>query len=300
MPYPARAYRIVVASPSDVQDERSAARDVIVMWNSVHSYDMNVVLIPVGWETDSTPALGDNPQEILNRQLLPNSDILLGIFGSRFGTPTGRAESGTLEEIVEFVKQGKPVLLYFSNMPIPRDKADPIQMQQLSEFKNAVQKVGLVRNYDSLLEFRELLSQHLTNAVRELERKEGVRINTLSEQPARGRNRSEIAGDFKRFVRSREGEWKALRRDGTFAFNGAKTIVEQAKRRLVSLRGEALTGEHEELEKRIDSVLALMNQFVGARNSFGGEEQFWELGDHIIDEVKQLVSMVDEVFGTWV
>jgi len=60
--------------------------------------------------------MGDRPQAILNKQLGEISNILIGIFWTRLGTHTGQAESGTVEEIEEFMKAGKPVLLYFSNL----------------------------------------------------------------------------------------------------------------------------------------------------------------------------------------
>ena len=45
-------------------------RDIIHEWNSVHSEDKNVVLMPVGWDTHAKPEMGDRPQELLNRQIL--------------------------------------------------------------------------------------------------------------------------------------------------------------------------------------------------------------------------------------
>jgi hypothetical protein len=39
---------------------------------------------------------------------------LIGVFWTRVGTPTGIAESGTLEEIERVAAEGKLVMLYFS------------------------------------------------------------------------------------------------------------------------------------------------------------------------------------------
>ena len=46
--------------------------------------------------------------------MVEHSDILVGIFWTRFGSPTGIEGSGTVEEIKQFMQFGRPTLLYFS------------------------------------------------------------------------------------------------------------------------------------------------------------------------------------------
>ena len=48
MSYQATVYRVLIASPSDVPDERQIIPEVIHGWNDLHSVDMAVVLLPVG------------------------------------------------------------------------------------------------------------------------------------------------------------------------------------------------------------------------------------------------------------
>jgi hypothetical protein len=52
------------------------------------------------WEISATPAAGDRPQAIINRQVVDQADILVGAFWTRLGTPAGRALSGTVEEMI--------------------------------------------------------------------------------------------------------------------------------------------------------------------------------------------------------
>src|SRR5260370_5649567 len=110
MPFPAIAYRVMTASPGDVQPERKIVRDVIYEWNAIHSAKTGVILLPTGWETHSIPLMGDRPQALINEQVLVHSDLLVAIFWTRIGTPTGAAPSGTLEEIEEHLAAGKPTL----------------------------------------------------------------------------------------------------------------------------------------------------------------------------------------------
>jgi len=65
------------------------------------------MLHAVRWETHSYPATGERPQGIINRQIVDSGHLLIGIFGNRVGTPTGEAQSGTIEEIEEFRKTGR-------------------------------------------------------------------------------------------------------------------------------------------------------------------------------------------------
>jgi len=89
MPYDSRTYRVLIASPSDVEDEREIAVRVIQEWNDLHSYNREIVLLPLRWETHAAPEYGVRPQEVINRQIVDNCDLLIGVFWTRIGTPTG-------------------------------------------------------------------------------------------------------------------------------------------------------------------------------------------------------------------
>jgi hypothetical protein len=66
------------------------------------------------------------------------------MFWTKMGTSTGVAESGTVEEIDQFVAAGRPALLYFSRRPIDPDKIDLKQHKKLGQFKAATYKTALV------------------------------------------------------------------------------------------------------------------------------------------------------------
>src|ERR1700720_879562 len=117
MPAKSETYRVLIASPSDLTEERQAATDAIHEWNAQHAVAESIVLLPVKWETHATPETG-RPQGAINRHLVRDCDILVGMFWTKIGGDTGVAESGTVEEIDLFVAAGKPCLLYFSNRPI--------------------------------------------------------------------------------------------------------------------------------------------------------------------------------------
>jgi hypothetical protein len=55
MSFRAVALRIMIASPSDLAEEREAVTDAINEWNVQHSAAESIVLLPVKWETHATP-----------------------------------------------------------------------------------------------------------------------------------------------------------------------------------------------------------------------------------------------------
>ena len=179
MAFTATVYRILLASPSDVAEERETLPGVIYEWNALHAEEAQVVLLPVKWETHSVPELGDRPQEIINRQLVRSCDVLIGAFWTRIGTHTGRAESGSVEEIEELVSRKRPVLLYFSSAPISPAKIDHEQYARLMEFKGKVRKEGIVEDYESVAELRQKVLRHLTQVIRQL--KDGKSAPTVND-----------------------------------------------------------------------------------------------------------------------
>lgn len=165
MPFPATAIKVMIASPSDVSAERQIVREVIHEWNSVHAEGRGQVLLAVGWESHASPEMGDRPQEIINRQLLRDADMLVAVFWTRLGTPTGYAPSGTVEEIEFHVGSNRPALLYFSTASAPPDRLDIPQLEALRSFRESCRQRGLVETYSDLGEFRVKVARQLVQVV---------------------------------------------------------------------------------------------------------------------------------------
>ncbi|MEB5934964.1 DUF4062 domain-containing protein [Pseudomonas mosselii] len=161
MSYQATAFNVMIASPGDVASERAIIRDVIYEWNAVHSTSRKVVLLPIGWETHSSPEMGEPAQAIINKQILNKCDLLVGVFWTRIGTPTEHHLSGTVEEIEEHIAAGKPTMLYFSKQPVAMDTVDLDQIQRLKQFRDSCQNRGLYQGYDSHGDFKEKFYRQL-------------------------------------------------------------------------------------------------------------------------------------------
>lgn len=146
MSFSANVLRVMIVSPSDIPDARDAVEQAINEWNNANARNKQVVLIPWRWETSSVPVLGDHPQSLINAQGVDESDIVIALFGSRLGSPTPAAASGTAEEIQRAVDAGKPVHVYFSTAPLPRD-VDIEQLDGLRQFQEEIGKRGLLGEF---------------------------------------------------------------------------------------------------------------------------------------------------------
>lgn len=169
MSYEATVFNVMIASPGDVASERAIIRDVIYEWNAVHSSARKIVLLPIGWETHSSPEMGEPAQAIINKQILSKCDMLVGVFWTRIGTPTEHHISGTVEEIEEHIATGSPTMLYFSSQPVAMDTVDLDQVKRLKQFKESCQSRGLYQGYDSHSDFKEKFYRHLQLKVNEHE-----------------------------------------------------------------------------------------------------------------------------------
>lgn len=152
----------MLASPGDVSDERQIAREIILDWNNIHSLARSIVLLPIDWEHNSVPTMGDRPREIINKQVLKNADLLVGIFWTRIGTPTGKAVSGSVEEIEKHINSDKPAMLYFSNKPVVPSSINRKQYQAVEKLKNEYQSNGLIYTFNTLEDFKNKLQRHLS------------------------------------------------------------------------------------------------------------------------------------------
>lgn len=173
MSYESTVYRVLIASPSDVDEEREVVTRIIQDWNDLNSFNKKIVLLPVRWETHSSPTFGVRPQEVINEQIVDDCDMLIGFFWTKIGSPTGEELSGTIEEIKRVSKAGKPVMLYFSKRGKDPSQINISQLELLNKFKEEVYSSALVDHYSSIVDFRDKLSRHIEMKIRELqERKE--------------------------------------------------------------------------------------------------------------------------------
>jgi len=165
MTFQATVYRILIVSPNDVIAERKIIQEIIASWNRTYFSKMKALLLPVVWEDLFIQEISSHSKAELNLQIAKDCDILIGVFWTSIGADTGIAESRTIEEIKEFQKAGKPVMIYFSSTPVVPGSVDLKQYGLLMKFMDDFLKQNLVERYDSILHFREKLSRQIAQKI---------------------------------------------------------------------------------------------------------------------------------------
>lgn len=165
MPYHATIFNVLIASPSDVKDERAIIREVIQDWNAAQPRFSPILLQGIGWDTHSYPSMDGAPQDVLNEQIVDDADLVIALFWGRVGTPTATAPGGAVEELRRHIKAGKPAMVYFSSAPMRPKDFNEAQMRALEEFKAECRPTGLLHEYDSETDFRKQFVRHLASIV---------------------------------------------------------------------------------------------------------------------------------------
>jgi hypothetical protein len=162
--------QVFVASPSDVSEERTILETVIAQLNQVWSHNLGITFELLKWETNVHPAFSTDPQSTINQQIGIEYDVFIGIFWGRLGTPTPRANSGTIEEFelayARFQKTGNTpeIMLYFKDAPISPSRIDVEQLQSVLMFKNSLAaKGGLYSVFEDQAGFEPSLRAHLSS-----------------------------------------------------------------------------------------------------------------------------------------
>jgi Domain of unknown function (DUF4062) len=187
--------KIFLASPSDVRAERNHVFKVVEELNRTIASYKGVVLEVICSE-NAYPGYGKDGQAIINEQIGKMSDYVLfiGIMWNRFGTPTKRAKSGTMEEYQRarrtFKSKGQPTIwFYFRSMTEGLEKkVDLEQQKEVERFKNRYQKagysLGLSREYKTPHQFRDKLRVHLTDWLNQRSKKRSRKSSNSSKTVA--------------------------------------------------------------------------------------------------------------------
>jgi hypothetical protein len=189
-----RVIKVFVGSPSDVEEERSKLEEVIRELNITWSEAFDLRLDLIRWETHAYPDIGEDAQDVINQQIGDDYDIFIGIMWTRFGTPTGRAGSGTEEEFQRaknrYDKNPETIriMFYFKDSPVSISKLDPSEIKKIQDFKSSFSKDGaLYWNFSNVNEFERFIRMHLSKQIqRYLKTDKNVKIVRPEKQDEEG------------------------------------------------------------------------------------------------------------------
>lgn len=185
---------MVVASPNDVLEERSAVTDIAERINRNYLADNGYILRVFRWETDSYPGFNvQGPQGLIDEIAnIKDCDILIGIFWKKFGTPiTDGDETGTEHEIKEaydaWKRSGykKPqIMLYFNVKAVSLNTSEEAkQYTKVKEFKEKLPKEAFPRDYDGIETFRTIFYDHLFEVIKNINVPKEENISATTQTP---------------------------------------------------------------------------------------------------------------------
>lgn len=283
MTFQAAVYRILIAAPNDVIAEQKAIQDSISSWNTQYSAKMKAILLPVMLETPLGPEKGDRPQAMFNKQIIKDCDMLMGAFWTRIGTDTSLAESFTTEYIKEFQKEGKPVMVYLSSEPVVPSSVDLKQYERLMNFMDDCLKQGLVKRYDSILDFREKLSTQLASNILKIHKTPEVEPAKGPSETAKKASNDMISNRFCALIEKYNHNWTSERKKQSITLDDGRQILIDLTREILSFKETLAKIFGKEIIEHIDqtasNLMALQKHRLYLDNK--SYTEFWKLGDEI-------------------
>ena len=167
---------VFVASPSDVMEERNLVNEVCDELNRVWGDWLGLNLNLIRWETHIHPGVSEYSQNVINEQVNDDFDIFIAMFWNRFGTPTKKAKSGTLEELeIAFNKLNQQnnsldIMIYFKDQSI--ECKDKNQQEKVLSFKKTLPEKGaLYWEFKEIKDFESLIRIHLSKVAQKWSKK---------------------------------------------------------------------------------------------------------------------------------
>jgi tetratricopeptide (TPR) repeat protein len=184
MPDAISNFRVFIASPGGLQDERRAFRETLEMFSEDFGRPRKVVFEPVGWE--ETLGGKGRPQELINKEVRA-CDYFVLLLWDRWGSPSGITESsqftsGTEEEFAvalaqldirpESGRRLRDIVIFFKAVDARRLSDPGEQLSRVLAFRRKIEaeKEFLYHTFDDVSAFQRTLHRFLSQWQLEHER----------------------------------------------------------------------------------------------------------------------------------
>ena len=170
MPEVITNYRLFLASPGDVANERDIVKKVISDFNVQYVRELKSTISLMTWENNTHPAFGNYPQGVISQQI-GEYDIFVGVLWSKFGTPTPSYGSGTEEEFNMAYDKFKSnpneirIMIYFNQDGVPINDIDVEQIAKIKSFKQKLTPLGGYYFDFSSNNFEEFFRKHIYDVI---------------------------------------------------------------------------------------------------------------------------------------
>lgn len=289
MSYQATIYRVLVSAPNDIVSEIRIANEVISTWNVINSVKEEKYLELVSWKTHSYPQVGSSPQDILNRQIVDEADILVAFFWTRLGTPTEDYQSGTVEEIEKLVGKGIPVLVYFSKQPVSLDSVDIEQYKKVKEYCASLKTRALYGEYTSSEEIRNLLNRHIGQVIG------SAKSNPKKEEESQKKALESFYESIDQLYRKSLVEWSSEEKSHPVSTDNAKWIMKNIIDSLIDYRSMIRTDKEGSLSSLFDEAIVMGKKLANHQMFLDGGKsysEFWKIGNDVISIISRILGII--------
>jgi hypothetical protein len=187
MAFSALVLQLLLSAPGDLPDGHKALiQRSIRLWNNQQARFYGIHFSPTDWKEDGTPAFGEYAQDVLNDQIVDDSDAGVVVLTDRLGTETPDHESGTAEEIARLRDAGKDVAVLVNHTPRAPLTGQAIQEKaRLDRYVEGLGKQAFIGQYDSEQRLAEVMSALLTRMAGKY-RREAIRELATPRAPEGG------------------------------------------------------------------------------------------------------------------
>lgn len=109
-----KIFRCMICSAMDSKTMklRKVVLEIIAHWNQINSSSRAISFVAQGQGINTVPDVDKSAQSVIDKQSVENSHFAILIFNTDKGTSTGKAKTGTLDELNSFLKAKKPVHVF--------------------------------------------------------------------------------------------------------------------------------------------------------------------------------------------
>jgi hypothetical protein len=175
-----KTIKVVIVSPSDVIKERELLLNNLEtkFRRDLFEEISDARIIVEGWE--SIPPQAGYGQDVINRLLIKEADIVVAVFKHKLGSPINdqdsgaeRAPSGTAEEILYSLQMSEcrkmvVMVYYYSLPPDLTDGAKNNQWLRLEEFKKSIKDKVLYKLYEDERYFLDMVCRDICKNIRQM------------------------------------------------------------------------------------------------------------------------------------
>lgn len=179
--------KIFISHSADTEDECQIIKRIINQETSNTFSRYGYKFNPICWQDVSSPGSG-RPQDRINPYIKdPKCRLLIFVLWTRFGSPTGKADSGVEEEYEMALELPKEIMIYFSNRLINPSDIDTDQLARVKSFKKRIkeEKELMYWEFSEKEEFEDKFRNHFSNWGHNLIKKTGVEFTILTKQAAK-------------------------------------------------------------------------------------------------------------------